>query len=180
MDMDRGIVIAFANAVLAHFICIHWDFQRRRRIIYSFHALSHARIESDRGGGLDSRLHLHHCCFQRFRAVTNCFLIFDAYDIQLVFPHWRLAITLAAITWYLTIRGRGESARVVFTMLGIFVMMTMVMAIGLISCKRKRRCSCGCPEPPNLHPLAGAFHMLTASMKGLVALSGLEAMSNGI
>ena len=30
-----------------------------------------------------------------------------------------------AITWYLTIRGRGESARVVFTMLGIFVMLTI-------------------------------------------------------
>ena len=28
--------------------------------------------------------------------------------------------------------------------------------------------------------LARPFHMLTASMKGLVALSGLEAMSNGI
>ena len=38
---------------------------------------------------------------------------------------------LAAVTWYLTIRGRGESARIVFILLGIFVMLTVIMAIGL-------------------------------------------------
>ncbi len=42
---------------------------------------------------------------------------------------------LAAITWYLTIRGRGESARVTFTMLGVFVMLTIVMMIGLFIAK---------------------------------------------
>ncbi len=31
-----------------------------------------------------------------------------------------LGAGLAAVTWYLTIRGRGESSRVVFTMLGVF------------------------------------------------------------
>ena len=36
-----------------------------------------------------------------------------------------------SITWYLTIRGRGESAAVVFTLLGIFVMLTVTMAVGL-------------------------------------------------
>ena len=36
-------------------------------------------------------------------------------------------------------------------------------------------------EPPKSATLLEAmYHMLTASMKGLVALSGLEAMSNGI
>jgi len=88
---------------------------------------------------------------------------------------------LAAVTWYLTIRGRGESARVVFTMLGIFVLLTIVMAVGLFLAKAK-----GVPAAPYIAPVVvpsvwqAMYHMLTASMKGLVALSGLEAMSNGI
>ena len=92
-----------------------------------------------------------------------------------------LGISLIGVTWYLTIRGRGESARVVFTMLGIFVFMTIAMAVGLILAQTH-----GVPAvvyPENIQPASiwqAAFHMLTASMKGLVALSGLEAMSNGI
>jgi len=97
------------------------------------------------------------------------------------FWHFLIGAILAAITWYLTIRGRGESARIVFTMLGIFVFMTIVMVGGLVYA--------------NLHGVAAVvtkdviqpasfgqalLHLLTASMKGLVALTGLEAMSNGI
>ncbi len=44
---------------------------------------------------------------------------------------------LAAITWWLTIRGRGESARVVFTMLSIFAFLTVVMAVGLFIAKMR-------------------------------------------
>jgi hypothetical protein len=92
-----------------------------------------------------------------------------------------LGITLVAITWYLTIRGRGESARVVFTMLGIFVMMTIVMAVGLFLAKAHGVAAVVSTEPAKQASLwQAAYHMLTASMKGLVALSGLEAMSNGI
>ena len=83
-----------------------------------------------------------------------------------------LAPALAAITWYLTIRGRGESARVVFTMLAIFVLLTIVMAIGLFIAKAK-----GVPAAPYVAPdmsthllWQAIYHMLTASMKGLVAL----------
>jgi hypothetical protein len=92
-----------------------------------------------------------------------------------------LGALMAGVTWWLTIRGRGESSRVVFTMLGIFVMMTILMAIGLFIAKGKGVT----PQPfievtdaPSLWQ--AAYHMLTASMKGLVALTGLEAMSNGI
>jgi hypothetical protein len=92
-----------------------------------------------------------------------------------------LGIGLVTITWWLTIRGRGESARVVFTMLGVFVMLTIIMAIGLFMAK-------GSKVPALPYEQVGApvslgtamYHLLTASMKGLVALSGLEAMSNGI
>ena len=92
-----------------------------------------------------------------------------------------IGIGLMTITWYLTIRGRGESARVVFTMLGVFLMLTVIMTIGLFVAKVR-----GVPAvtyEETLQPATlwqAAYHMLTASMKGLVALTGLEAISNGI
>jgi hypothetical protein len=112
--------------------------------------------------------------------VDQLLSIFSLYHIDWVI-RVILGIGLMSITWYLTIRGRGESARVVFTMLGIFVLMTIVMTIGLIIAKSR-----GVPAivyPEQIHSTSlwqAAYHMLTASMKGLVALSGLEAMSNGI
>ena len=112
--------------------------------------------------------------------VDQLLSITDSYAIYWV---WRFLIgaSLAAITWYLTIRGRGESSRVVFILLGVFIFMTIVMATGLIIANNK-----GVTAAPYLEPVQtasiweAAYHMLTASMKGLVALSGLEAMSNGI
>jgi hypothetical protein len=112
--------------------------------------------------------------------VDQLLSIVNRYDI-----YWLirvgLGIFLMGVTWYLTIRGRGESARVVFTMLGIFVFMTIVMALGLILAKTNNVPAVAYTE--TIQPASfwqAAFHMLTASMKGLVALSGLEAMSNGI
>jgi len=95
--------------------------------------------------------------------------------------HFLIGATLAAITWYLTIRGRGESSRVVFALLGIFGMLTITMAIGLFIANGKGVA----PLPDLLKPQTASLgqallHMLTASMKGMVALTGLEAMSNGI
>jgi hypothetical protein len=95
--------------------------------------------------------------------------------------HFMIGAGLAAITWFITIRGRGESARVTFTLLGIFAQMTIVMAVGLFIANAR-----GVPPMPAVEehrtvPLVEAlYHLLTASMKGMVALSGLEAMSNGI
>jgi hypothetical protein len=102
------------------------------------------------------------------------------YDIAWV---WRflLGAGLAASTWYLTIRGRGESGRVVFTLLGIFIMLTITLAIGLFIAKFRGVAAVPYTEQITTPSLWQAmYHMLTASMKGLVALSGLEAMSNGI
>jgi len=100
-----------------------------------------------------------------------------------IFWFYRFLIggALAGATYWLTIRGRGESARVVFTLLGIFILMTITLAIGLVIAKTR-----GVPPIPYTEEIQPAsiwqamFHMLSASMKGLVALSGLEAMSNGI
>src|SRR5512136_1344504 len=100
---------------------------------------------------------------------------------QYWYLHFAIGAVLALGTWYVTIRGRGESSTLVFTLLGVFAMLTVTMAIGLFIAHFK-----GVPPvPPEAAPksatLAQALmHLLTASMKGMVALSGLEAMSNGI
>ncbi|MBI5965867.1 MAG: amino acid permease [Chloroflexi bacterium] len=105
--------------------------------------------------------------------------IINAYDASWVW-HFALGAVLAAVTWFLTIRGRGESSRVVFTMLGVFLFLTLTMAIGLVIAHFKGIA----PQPAETTAsasLAQAFlHMLTASMKGMVALTGLEAVSNGV
>jgi hypothetical protein len=97
------------------------------------------------------------------------------------FWHFAIGAALAAVTWYLTIRGRGESARVVFIMLGVFLMLTITLAIGLFIAHFKGVPALPITEAPKAASLGQALlHMLTASMKGMVALTGLEAMSNGI
>ncbi len=106
--------------------------------------------------------------------------VLNAYGAPWVW-HFLLGTALAAVTWFLTIRGRGESARVVFTLLGIFVMLSVIMVIGLVIAGSR-----GVPAAPTeaitLTPSLGEalLHLLTASMKGMVALTGLEAVSNGI
>jgi hypothetical protein len=112
--------------------------------------------------------------------VDQLLSILNAYDIHWFF-HFTLGVCLAGVTFYLTIRGRGESARVVFGMLSIFLLLSLVMAVGLFLAKAR-----GVPPIPyteTVKPVSliqAFYHILTASMKGLVALSGLEAMSNGI
>ena len=106
--------------------------------------------------------------------------IINAYDANWVW-HFAIGAALAAVTWFLTIRGRGESSRVVFTMLGVFVMLTITMGIGLLIAHFK-----GVAAQPFATTAAtvslgqALLHMLTASMKGMVALTGLEAVSNGV
>jgi amino acid transporter len=95
--------------------------------------------------------------------------------------HFLIGAILVLGTWWLTIRGRGESARVVFTMLGVFVGLTVVMAVGLFLAKGHAAAVLPYTQTnPTPSFWTAAYHMLTASMKGLVALTGLEAMSNGI
>jgi hypothetical protein len=95
--------------------------------------------------------------------------------------HFGLGAILATITWYITIRGRGESAKVVFTLISIFIFLTLTMAIGLIIAHFRGVPAVPATDIPEPVTLGQALmHMLTASMKGMVALTGLEAVSNGI
>lgn len=95
--------------------------------------------------------------------------------------HFAIGAALVSVNWLLTIRGRGESGRVVFILLGMFISLTIIMGAGLLLAhfgNVPAVPSSASPEPASLGQ--ALYHMLTASMKGLVALSGLEAMSNGI
>jgi hypothetical protein len=106
--------------------------------------------------------------------------IMNLYGKNWVF-HFILGAIFAAGTWYLTIRGRGESARVVFILIGIFLLLTITMGIGLLIAYFKGYSPAPISELPKAATLGQAlFHMLTASMKGMVALTGLEAVSNGV
>jgi hypothetical protein len=95
--------------------------------------------------------------------------------------HFLIGAVLAAVTWYLTIRGRGESAFVGFGFLAFFFLLTLVKWGGLIAAVQN-----GVPPAADMAVVKAAtipqalYHLLTGSMKGMVALSGLEAMSNGI
>ncbi len=112
--------------------------------------------------------------------VDQLLSVVNAYNIAW-YVHVGIGIGLVTVTWYLTIRGRGESARVVFTMLSIFILLTLFMALGLFLAKARSVPPAPYNEAVVIPTLWQAmYHMLTASMKGLVALSGLEAMSNGI
>ena len=97
------------------------------------------------------------------------------------FWHFAIGAVLATITWLLTIRGRGESAFVSFGLLAIFFMLTMVKWGGLVAAVHN-----GVSAAPALAQAKPAtipqaiYHLLTGTMKGMVALTGLEAMSNGI
>ena len=97
------------------------------------------------------------------------------------FWHFAIGAALATLTWYLTIRGRGESGMVAFIFLMIFFALTLIMAIGLFLALSKHLA----PAPNITQPLpytfwGGLYRVLTGSMKGMVALSGLECMSNGM
>lgn len=112
--------------------------------------------------------------------VDQLLSVTSSYDIHWAW-HFGIGAVLAMFTWFVTIRGRGESAQFVFTLLGVFFMLTITMALGLFFAHSR-----GIPPRPAIGPvqpvsIGGAlYHMLTASMKGMVALSGLEAMSDGI
>lgn len=110
----------------------------------------------------------------QFLSITN------SMDIGWIY-HFLIGVVLVAITWSITIRGRGESASIVFTSLGIFTFLTITMAIGLFVVKENNLYQVVHVESPEAVSLGQAvFHMIVASMKGLVALTGLEAISNGL
>jgi hypothetical protein len=112
--------------------------------------------------------------------VEQLLSVLNAYNAHWLI-HFALGALLAAATWYITIRGRGDSGRVTFALLSIFVALSLVMAGGLLAAHLRGVAPVPASEAPQQVSIAQAMmHLLTASMKGMVALTGLEAMSNGI
>src|SRR4030066_2605729 len=68
--------------------------------------------------------------------VDQLLSILGKYDINWVW-HFAIGASLAAITWWLTIRGRGESSRIVFILLSIFILLTITLFGGLVSANLK-------------------------------------------
>ncbi len=105
--------------------------------------------------------------------------VLNAYGAQW-FWHFAIGAALAAITWYLTIRGRGESSRVVFALLTLLGLLTVCMLVGLIVASGRGVPAVAAEHTQTATLAQAILHLLTASMKGMVALTELEAMSNGI
>src|SRR5512138_118949 len=105
--------------------------------------------------------------------------VLNAYDAHWIW-HFAIGATLAAATWFLTIRGRGDSARVVFGFLVVFLLLTVVMAAGLFVADYRGVPAIAAEATRHATLSQALLHMLTASMKGMVALTWLEAVSNGI
>ncbi len=107
--------------------------------------------------------------------------ITNSYGTAPWYWHFAIGAVLAAVTWYLTIRGRGESAFVSFALLAVFFMLTIVDWGGLIAAVHNGVAAAPAIAATQPATVADAlYHLLTGSMKGMVALTGLEAMSNGI
>ena len=114
-----------------------------------------------------------------FQAATSSFLSWDCmHELDLAFligAGWRSS------PGTLPFAGAVKSSRVVFILLGVFVFMTVALGIGLVLANYT-----GVPPVPVSDTIThvsigqALMHLLTASMKGMVALTGLEAMSNGI
>src|SRR4051812_5308312 len=95
--------------------------------------------------------------------------------------HFLDGAILGCINWYVTIRGHGESGQVGFLGLGIFLFLTVTLVVGLLIAQGAHVSPLPAELTTEVKSIWEAlFHMLGASMKGLVALTGLEAMSNGI
>ena len=75
--------------------------------------------------------------------VDQLLSVFKATDITWIW-HFLIGAALVTTMWYLTIRGRGESARVTFMMLGVFLLLTLVMTVGLFVAHSQ-----GVPPLPN-------------------------------
>ncbi len=112
--------------------------------------------------------------------VDQLLSVLNAYDSHWLI-HFGIGASLAFATCYLTVRGRGESAKIVFMFLTIFGLLTATMAVGLFFAVSHGAPAIATEGPRQAVPIGQALlHLLTASMKGMVALTGLEAMSNGI
>jgi hypothetical protein len=95
--------------------------------------------------------------------------------------HILLGTGIAFLTCWLTLRGRRDAARVTFIILFTYVALMVITFVALQIQTLQGVQPAPLPAPPkdiSLSALIG--HIATATLHGLVALTGLEAVSNGL
>jgi len=104
--------------------------------------------------------------------------------------HIVLGIGVAWLTCWLTLRGRGESAKITFVVLWTYVILMIITFISL-AYQSSRGLPApniiegyktySIPQPAGNLPFGEIFRIVAnATLHGLVALTGLEAVSNGL
>ena len=157
--------------------CFRWALQRGRWLLYSLDALPSPTLSLIVAVTLIEDYVLT-IVVSALSAETNCSRPECLHAAPWIW-HFAIGAALAAITWYLTIRGRGESARHVFALLTIFVLMTVILAVGLImayhrgvpavpadsSAQGRQPCPGHPPHANGLHERHGRTHWLGSRVK---------------
>jgi amino acid transporter len=97
------------------------------------------------------------------------------------FIHIGLGIGIAWLTCWLTLRGRKDAARVTFVILFTYVTLMVITFVALHVQTLQGVPAAPLPQPPSGLSLTDVVgHVANSVMHGLVALTGLEAVSNGL
>ncbi|MBA3873483.1 MAG: amino acid permease [Anaerolineae bacterium] len=95
--------------------------------------------------------------------------------------HILIGVGIAALTCWLTLRGRKDAARVTFIILFTYVVLMTLTFIALWVQTNQGVPSVPIAQPPaNLSMVNLIGHIANSVLHGLVALTGLEAVSNGL
>src|SRR5258707_11869890 len=95
--------------------------------------------------------------------------------------HILLGVGIAWLTCWLTLRGRRDASRVTFVILFIYAALMIITFITLAAQTLQGVPPAQLPKPdPNMPPLNIAGVIANSVLHGLVALTGLEAVSNGL
>jgi amino acid transporter len=95
--------------------------------------------------------------------------------------HILLGVGIAWLTCWLTLRGRKDAARVTFVILFTYVALMVITFIALFVQTTQGVPPAPLPKPPEgLSTFNIVGHIANSVLHGLVALTGLEAVSNGL
>jgi amino acid permease-like protein len=95
--------------------------------------------------------------------------------------HILLGVGIAWLTCYLTVRGRRDSSRVTFLVLFTYVSLMVLTFVALFIQTSQGVQPAPLPQPPANIPMSRLVGDIgNAVLHGLVALTGLEAVSNGL
>lgn len=95
--------------------------------------------------------------------------------------HILLGVGIAGLTCWLTLRGRKDAARITFIILFTYVALMLLTFVALWVQTNQGVQPAPLPQPPTNLSVANIIgHIANSVLHGLVALTGLEAVSNGL